>query len=139
MQSYPLPKSKPFLITLKYPKLTYIFPSFQMFSRGNIIQKGNQKNIREPYTILPRFSISQRKPFDVPCQNPLWHAFTEIKRESTEPPQNSCTPLLPPSISFISFIWLATDNRTCREDAAIVDWSTAVRNGGGRKMESIYL
>lgn len=51
--------------------LTYIFPPFQMFSRGNIIQKGNQKNIREPYTILPHFSISQRKPFDVPCQNPL--------------------------------------------------------------------
>lgn len=72
-----------------------------MFSRGNIIQKGNQKNIREPYTILPHFSISQRKPFDVPCQNPLWHAFTEINRT----PQNSCASFLP--LDFIHFIHLA--------------------------------
>lgn len=72
-----------------------------MFSCGNIIQKGNQKNIREPYTILPHFSISQRKPFDVPCQNPLWHAFTEINRT----PQNSCASFLP--LDFIHFIHLA--------------------------------
>lgn len=140
-------KNNPFLITLKYPRDLY-FPPFQMFSRCNIIQNRWFKKVT-PFTIEKRIEV---KIFTIPAHfsisqpskpNPstfLVKTFSDTRspRSSANRPNSSKLP--PPD--FIHFIHLAsatgrTDNRTCREDKT-VDWSTAVRNGAGKRMESIY-